>query len=131
MISTTEVLDVQLVGAPSNSPAVLSNHRTQSAAAINGWQSALFGLPFMAVGAGIAIQGLNAVHSRRQSPDWLVGLLAGMFFSRGSLSLFTVCVTSFANPHTAAKPHGVPASRGSMITIGTAKGSPSRRLATC
>jgi hypothetical protein len=83
MVSTTGLLDAPVRVSQPTSPILLPNHRTQSAVPLNGWKAALFGIPFMAVGVGIAIQGLNAVHSRRHSPEWLIGLLAGMFFLAG------------------------------------------------
>ena len=65
---------------------VLANHRTQSATAIDGWSSALFGTPFMLAGVAIVL----IVHSSgraagRHAPDWFIGIFAGMFFFSGLL----------------------------------------------
>ena len=40
-------------------PSVLLNHPTQSATAIDGWKSALFGMPFLAAGTFIGYVALG------------------------------------------------------------------------
>jgi hypothetical protein len=82
MASTTELLAPPLERAQA-SPAVLLNHPTQSAVAINGWGSVLFAVPFMAAGIGIGLVALNTIHARKQAPDWLIGGIGAMFFLSG------------------------------------------------
>jgi len=62
---------------------VLANHRTQSATAIDGWKSAIFGVPFMAAGAFIAWIATNGSRAGKHAPDWVIGMFAGMFFLGG------------------------------------------------
>jgi hypothetical protein len=66
------------------SPPVLLNHPAQSAAPIDGWKSVLFGLPFLLAGIGIACAALDVVHTRKQAPDWLIGLVGCFFFTAGA-----------------------------------------------
>ncbi len=82
MASTTELLAPPLDRVQA-SPAVLLNHPTQSAVAINGWGSVLFGVPFMAAGISIALVALNTIHARKHAPDWLIGGIGAMFFLSG------------------------------------------------
>jgi len=73
-----------LQGVPPNSPErVLVNHPTQSATAIDGWKSVLFGLPFFAAGLFIELVGLNRIDARKHAPDWLIGLLGAFFLLAG------------------------------------------------
>jgi len=62
---------------------VLANHRAQSATAIDGWASAIFGVPFMAVGFFIALVALNRIQAQKHAPEWLIGIFAGAFFFGG------------------------------------------------
>ncbi|HTZ98980.1 MAG TPA: hypothetical protein VMB02_01535 [Candidatus Aquilonibacter sp.] len=64
-------------------PPVLLNHPAQSATAIDGWKSALFGLPFLAVGTAIGFAALDEIPARKHAPDWLIGIIGGMFFFGG------------------------------------------------
>ncbi|MGC2332434.1 MAG: hypothetical protein WA581_13345 [Candidatus Acidiferrales bacterium] len=64
-------------------PPVLLNHPTQSATAIDGWKSALFGVPFMAAGAFAGLAALDRFNALKHAPDWLIGIIAGMFFFGG------------------------------------------------
>ena len=67
------------------SPSVLLNHPVQSSVAIDGWKSVLFGLPFLLAGIGVICAALNLVAgSRKNAPDWLIGLIGGFFFSAGA-----------------------------------------------
>jgi hypothetical protein len=67
------------------SPPVLLNHPTQSSVAIDGWKSVLFGLPFLLAGIGVICAAANVVHSsRKNAPDWLVGLIGCFFFAAGA-----------------------------------------------
>jgi hypothetical protein len=70
-----------LAFAPS--AKVLADHRTQSATAIDGWSSALFGVPFIAAGFFIVLVALDRVQARKNAPDWVIGILAGMFLFGG------------------------------------------------
>ncbi|MBZ5696856.1 MAG: hypothetical protein LAN36_16030 [Acidobacteriia bacterium] len=83
MATTTRLMVASLAPDPSGHPA-LANHRAQSAAPINGWQSMLFGLPFMAAGIAIGLVALDAIPARKHAPDWMIGIFAGMFFLAGS-----------------------------------------------
>ncbi|HEX4002580.1 MAG TPA: hypothetical protein VHX36_08015 [Candidatus Acidoferrales bacterium] len=64
-------------------PPVLLNHPAQSATAIDGWKSALFGVPFLAVGIAIGSVALNKISAHKNAPDWLIGIFAGAFFFGG------------------------------------------------
>jgi hypothetical protein len=61
----------------------LANHRTVSATAIDGWSSALFGVPFATAGIFMALVALNRIHPQKHAPDWVIGIIAGMFFFGG------------------------------------------------
>lgn len=67
---------------PGGPPALL-NHPTQSATAIDGWKSALFGVPFIAVGVFTGLVALDRVDARKHAPDWVIGIIAGAFFFGG------------------------------------------------
>ena len=74
-----------LVGVPANSSErVLVNHPTQSATAIDGWKSVLFGLPFFAAGIFIGAVALDYVSGKKHAPDWLIGLIGFFFFAAGA-----------------------------------------------
>jgi len=74
-----------LVGVPANSSErVLVNHPTQSATAIDGWKSVLFGLPFFAAGIFIGAVALDYVGGKKHAPDWLIGLVGFFFFAAGA-----------------------------------------------
>jgi len=64
-------------------PPVLLNHPTQSAAPIDGWKSALFGVPFMAVGVVVSFAAFNGIHAHKNAPDWVIGVFAGAFLFGG------------------------------------------------
>lgn len=82
MVTTTKISFPAL--APDvQGHSVLPNHRTQSATTINGWSSAFFSLPFLAVGIAIGLVALNKFHANKQSPNWLIGIIGGMFFFGG------------------------------------------------
>ena len=69
---------------PPGSPLALLNHPAQSAAPIDGWKAVLFGLPFLLTGIGIALAALNVVNTRKNVPDWLIGLIGCFFFAAGA-----------------------------------------------
>ena len=85
MSPSADVLKAQM-GFPMqvDGHAVLENHRTQSAVAINGWRSVLFGSPFLAAGIFIEFVALNVVSAKKTAPDWLIGIIGGMFFLAGA-----------------------------------------------
>jgi len=87
MASTTKVLMPALAPDSEGHP-VLPNHRTQSATTIQTWSSVLFGIPFLVAGFCIGLVALEKFPARQHAPDWLIGLVAGMF-SFGGL-FFTV-----------------------------------------
>ncbi len=64
-------------------PCVLDNHPTQSATAIDGWKSAIFGIPFMAAGGIPALIVLDGANTQRHAPVWVVVIVAGVFFFGG------------------------------------------------
>jgi len=68
----------------STSTPALPNHPTQSATAIDGWSSVLFGLPFLLSGVGIALAALYGSPYRKHAPDWLIYLIGSFFFSAGA-----------------------------------------------
>ena len=86
MATTTDLRTLMLtkfgVQQPGDPPALL-NHPTQSATAIDGWKSALFGVPFLTVGFFIGRAALNQVDSPKSAPVWVIGIFAGMFFFGG------------------------------------------------
>jgi hypothetical protein len=82
MATTAEVLNARFRPDPQGHP-VLANHRTQSATAVDGWGSALFGLPFIAAGVFIGLVALDKIQGRKHAPNWLIGIIAGMFFFGG------------------------------------------------
>jgi len=82
MVTTTKVMMPAFAPDTQGHP-VLLNHRTQSATTINGWSSALFGVPFMAAGVFISLVAFNSIHARKNAPNWLIGIVAGMFFLGG------------------------------------------------
>jgi hypothetical protein len=86
MPGTIESARATLVAPPlasAPSAKVLVDHRTQSATAIDGWSSALFGVPFIAAGFFIALVALDRIQARKNAPDWVIGILAGMFLFGG------------------------------------------------
>jgi hypothetical protein len=84
MNSTAEILEQRLNRGPGpNSPPVLENHPTQSAAAIDGWRSALFGIPFLAAGLWISLAAIGFPSGRKHPPDWMIGIIGPMFFFGG------------------------------------------------
>ena len=73
-----------LVGVlPSSSECVLVNHPTQSATAIDGWKSILFGLPFFAAGFFIEFVALNQINAKKNAPNWLIAMLGSFFLLAG------------------------------------------------
>ena len=82
MVTTTKVMMPAFAPDTQGHP-VLLNHRTQSATTINGWSSALFGVPFMTAGVFISLLAFNSIHARKNAPNWLIGIVAGMFFFGG------------------------------------------------
>ena len=76
-----------LIGVPpSGNERVLVNHPTQSATAIDGWKSLLFGIPFLAAGIWISYAALGAVQVKRNVPGWAF-VIFGAFFFLGGLFL--------------------------------------------
>jgi hypothetical protein len=64
-------------------PPVLTNHPTQSATTIDGWPSALLGLPFLIAGVLIEAVAFDVTHAPRDVPPWVGGLIGGMFVFGG------------------------------------------------
>jgi hypothetical protein len=85
MATTT---DLQMLAAtkfgleqPGDPPALL-NHPTQSVTAIDGWKSALFGIPFMAA-AIPGIVTLNRSDVPKHAPVAVIGVVVSVFFFGG------------------------------------------------
>ncbi len=84
MNSTTELLEQRLNSGLGPNPApVLENHPTQSATAIDGWRSALFGIPFVAAGVWISLAAFGSIPVRKDAPDWAIGIIGSLFFLGG------------------------------------------------
>lgn len=75
--TTSNFFAPPLAEAPS--AKVLNDHRTHSATTINGWGSALFGVPFMVAGFFISLVPLDRIHPQKHAPAWVIGIIAGMF----------------------------------------------------
>ncbi len=73
----------RILGSGPGMPPALPNHPTQSATAIDGGKSVLFGLPFLLAGIFIAAVGFNYIQARKHAPDWVILICGGMFFSAG------------------------------------------------
>jgi hypothetical protein len=82
MTSTSQTL-VAAFGPDAQGHSVLQNHPTQSAAAIDGWKSALFGIPFLVAGIFIGRVAINGSTVGKHAPDWFIGVIGGMFFLAG------------------------------------------------
>ena len=83
LTSTPNLIEQRPAGG-RGTPPVLRNHPTQTAATITGWKAVFFGLPFLVAGVLIACAALNLLRGHKNAPDWLIGLLGGLFFSAGS-----------------------------------------------
>jgi hypothetical protein len=71
-------------GGSSGLGSALTDHPTQSSTAIDGWASILFGLPFLLVGLVPLAAALNLIQGgMKHAPDWLIGIIGGMFSSAG------------------------------------------------
>jgi hypothetical protein len=82
---TAEALKTSLGFPPPDAGhSVLLNHGTQSAIAINGWKSVLFGSPFLAAGVFIELAALDVISPRKNAPDWLTGIIGAMFLLPGA-----------------------------------------------
>lgn len=74
----------EMFGGAPGEPPVLQNHPTQSATAIDGWKSVLFGLPFLLAGVFIECAALNIIRGQKHAPDWVIGLIGSFFFLAGA-----------------------------------------------
>ena len=121
-----------LVGVPANSSErVLVNHPTQSATAIDGWKSVLFGLPFFAAGIFIEAVAFDYVGGKKHAPDWLIGLVGFFFFAAGAFLIIhglRGVIRKTKYDREAAKSR---ANFGSATTTGIAKALPSPRSIPC
>lgn len=82
MATTLEALNARFRSDPQGH-AVLQNHRTQSSTAIDGWGSALFGIPFILAGSFMGFVALDQIQARKHAPGWAIEIFAGMFFFGG------------------------------------------------
>jgi len=70
--------------AASESETILTDHPTQSSIAIDGWKSALFGVPFLAAGTWISLGTLGVLPIQsKHAPDWAIGIFGAVFFFSG------------------------------------------------
>jgi hypothetical protein len=86
MATTTDLrtlMDTKFGLQQPGDPPVLLNHPAQSATAIDGWKSALFGVPFMAAGGIPAFLMLSGANVHRHAPVSVVGIVIGAFFLGG------------------------------------------------
>ncbi len=84
MNTTTALLEQRLNSDTGLHQApILENHPTQSATAIDGWRSAVFGVPFLAAGVWTTLAALGFVSGRKHAPDWVIGMFGAMFFFGG------------------------------------------------
>ncbi|HXW61068.1 MAG TPA: hypothetical protein VEJ45_00580 [Candidatus Acidoferrales bacterium] len=83
MVSTIKPLPA-MAADPQGHP-VLANHRARSITPIQGWGSALFGIPFMAAGLLMGLLALDRFPAHKHASCWLIALVAGMFFCGGAL----------------------------------------------
>lgn len=88
MPTALDLLSADPVTQSESNQPVLRNHRTQSVVAMDGWSSALFGLPFLAAGICCYLAAANAIPAKKHAPDSLILLIASFFFLAGLL-MFT------------------------------------------
>ncbi len=62
---------------------MLPNHANQSVTAIDGWKSALFSIPFLAIGIFTGWIATNGNPVGKHEPVWLIGAFGAMFFFGG------------------------------------------------
>jgi hypothetical protein len=68
----------------SGSGSILTDHPTQSSIAIDGWKSALFGVPFLAIGIWISVGTLGLLPIQgKHAPNWAIGIFGAVFFLSG------------------------------------------------
>ena len=83
-VTTNETSTARFFGGGPGLPPVLLNHPTQSAAPIDGWKSALFGLPFLLSGLFIEGVAFDFFPVRgKHAPTWLISIIGLLFFSGG------------------------------------------------
>lgn len=83
-MATTTKLVMPAFAPDMQGHAILLNHRTQSATTINGWGSAVFGLPFLAAGTFLGTMALRSNRGPKGMPVWMIEIIAGMFFFGGA-----------------------------------------------
>ncbi len=82
MASTSETLLARL-NSDAQGHSVLPNHANQSVTTIDGWKSALFSIPFLAIGIFTGWIATNGNRGGKHEPVWLIGAFGGMFFFGG------------------------------------------------
>src|SRR5258708_12708739 len=81
MNTTTALLEQRLNSDTGLHQApILENHPTQSATAIDGWRSAVFGVPFLAAGVWTTLAALGFVSGRKHAPDCVIPTFRPLFF---------------------------------------------------
>ena len=105
--TTPNLFAPPLAEAPS--AKVLNDHHTQSATTINGWGSALFGVPFMVAGFFVSLVALDRIHPQKHAPGWVIGIIAGMFAFGGVFffvhGILGVIRNAAGRRETAARPN--------------------------
>ena len=70
--------------ANSGSGSILNDHPARSTTTIDGWKSALFGIPFLAIGVWIALGALDLLPMKgKHGSNWVIGIFGAMFFFGG------------------------------------------------
>jgi len=79
-VTINETSTDRFFGGGPGLPPVLLNHPTQSSAPIDGWKSALFGLPFLLIGLFMEATtfGFIPVHGKH-APEWMLSLIGAFF----------------------------------------------------
>jgi hypothetical protein len=80
--SNAEAMRQQMFGGGPGE-TILVNHPAQSSTAIDGWKSVLFGVPFLAAGAGTMAAAIYGNPARKNAPIWLIELIGSFFVLAG------------------------------------------------
>jgi hypothetical protein len=101
----------RMLGSGPGLPPAIPNYPARSSTTVDGISSALFGLPFLAIGAFIGFSAYSAIHSRSHSPNWVTAVIGAIFFFPG-LFLFSHGVRGLVRKaiynHKAAETPGQP-----------------------
>jgi hypothetical protein len=83
--ANSSALMQRMLGSGPGMPPALPNYPPQSTTTVNGIGAAIFGLPFLAIGAFIGTRALNPIQVQRHAhtSPWLTLVIGGMFFFPG------------------------------------------------